>query len=435
MEGIGAEHFYDPKHSLLFCRLLTMQSKGEEIEFVTLIQRLLNNGECDRMGGPSYITEIYTYAPSPGHFRAHLGHIKDKFILRRLMAIGNGMIAGAMECGDEPLIVLDDAEREIMAIRDASTDPEADSQTIRKDINNLLADFQRRVEGKQAAKGIPTGYEKLDEMTGGLKPGEMIVLAARPSMGKTSLMMNIVESVCVDQGHPCMVFSCEMSRAQIVDRMTYSRAKFDIKQLDRGHKPTKHEMERIRTAAIAIGNAPLHLDDKSAPTINEIRAKARRHKRKHGLALVAIDYLQLCKSLSKQATGSREREIAEISAGIKGMAKDLNIPVIVLAQINRESEKRGGSAKGRPMMSDLRESGAIEQDADVIGFLFRPEQYANTEEERTALNGKAELIIAKNRNGGTGSAPLTFIKEMMRFETGSPIPEEAYTPAAEKNRW
>lgn len=432
-EGIGAEHFYLPAHSGLFAILLAMQTAGEAIEFVGLTQKLLNNGQLSKLGGPSYIAELYGYSPSPGHFRAHIRHIKDKSILRQLYTIGNNLARDAIECGDDTAEVLDTAERDIMAIRDASID--AVPCSIQTDIRELLGSLERRIRGAESAKGLFTGYDELDRLTGGLKPSEMIVIAARPSMGKTAFMMNIVEHLCVDQGKPCMVFSAEMSRAQLVDRLTYSRAQFDVKLLDRGYKPTRHELEKIRRAAIEIGNAPLVLDDKSSPTINEIRAKARRQKRKHGLAIIAIDYLQLLKSTSKQAASSREREIAEISAGIKSLAKDLNIPVIVLAQLNRDADKRTGAALGKARMSDLRESGAIEQDADVIAFLHRAEKYAVTEDEKAKLAGRAELNIAKNRNGATGTVPLTFQDTLMRFVSGYPIQDPSTPAASSKGRW
>jgi replicative DNA helicase len=431
-EGLSEAHFYLPNHSALYSVLLSLHAASEEIELVSLYQKLLDRGILEKCGGMGAITEIYTYAPSPGHFRHHLRHITDKHTLRALIRVSNQTVADVYDNPEEPNTILDEAERAIMAIREGNTKETA--TTIRDDLREIADDLERRIKGDHSKDtGIKTGFIDLDRMSGGLKPGEVFVIAARPSMGKTSLMMNIVENICLDQLIPTLVFSAEMPRRQIVSRLNYSRAKLHLSQLSRGQSFTKQELERFRQAHRDIGDAPLLIDDKAAPTINEIRAKARRAKRKHGIKLIALDYLQLCKSTSKQALGSREREIAEISAGLKEIAKDLEVSIIVLAQLNRDAEKRSGKSKGRPQMSDLRESGAIEQDADVIGLLTRAAYYAADEQEKATLQGKAELIIAKNRNGATGSCKLTFIEEMMRFETAAWEEEkQEETPA---RRW
>jgi replicative DNA helicase len=253
----------------------------------------------------------------------------------------------------------------------------------------------------------------------------MFVIAARPSMRKTSLMMNIVEHVCVDLAKPSMVFSCEMSASQLVQRLVFARAKFALNQLSRGYTPNKGDLQRIQRACGEIAQSKLFIDDTPGISINELRAKARRKKRDEDIQFIAIDYLQLMKSRTKQAENSREREIAEISAGIKGLAKELSIPILILAQLNRGPESRTGKSLGVPRMSDLRESGAIEQDADMVGLLYRSAYYAEDAEEKEAEAGKAELVLAKNRNGETGHIPLTFIAELMRFESGPPAREIA----------
>jgi replicative DNA helicase len=222
-----------------------------------------------------------------------------------------------------------------------------------------------------------------------------------------------VEEIAIDQRLPSLVFSCEMSAQQIVQRLLFARAKFPLSNLKPGFELTKGELMRIQAAAKEIVDAPLFIDDTPAISIGDVRAKARRKKRDEDIRFIAIDYLQLMRSKSRQAEGSREREIAEISAGLKAIAKELQIPIIVLAQLNRGPEQRGGT----PRMSDLRESGSIEQDADMIGLLYRQEYYADNDEEREENQGIAELVVAKNRNGPTGNVPLTFIKELMRFET------------------
>jgi replicative DNA helicase len=254
----------------------------------------------------------------------------------------------------------------------------------------------------------------------------MFVIAARPSMGKTALMMNIVEHVCLDCDHRALIFSAEMSKRQLTQRLLFSRAKYSTAQISRGIQPNKGDLQRIQASAIAIksAKASLFIDDTPNITINQIRAKARRMKRDRDIEFIAIDYLQLIRSTTKQAANSREREIAEISAGIKGLAKELDVPILILAQLNRGPENRTGKSKGVPRMADLRESGAIEQDADKIGLLYRTAYYAETDEEREALAGQAKLDLAKNRDGETGSVYLTWIDSLMRFESGKPWQEE-----------
>lgn len=421
-EKLSEAHFYLPSHSTLYGFLCELFGAGEEIELVSLIQKLLDRGLLDRCGGPATITDLYTYSPSPGHFRHHMKHVKDKFILRAIIQSSNEAIADSYDSPDDPIGVLDGVESRLSAIRDGSSAVKAKSK--REAVELYLSELKERMDGKRKTPGIPTGFEELDRKTGGLKPGEMFVIAARPSMGKTSLMMNIVENVCLDQGIPAMVFSLEMSYEQLVARLINSRAKFAESQLSRGYTPNKGDLQRIQRASMEVMQAKLEIDDTPAITINELRARARRKMREVKLGLIAIDYLQLMRSKSKQADGSREREVAEISAGIKGLAKELGIPIIILAQINRDVEKRTGKALGVPRMSDLRESGAIEQDADMVGLLYRTAYYASDDAAKEAEAGRARLILAKNRNGETGSLELTFIAELMRFETGRPVQDE-----------
>lgn len=417
-EKLTAGHFYLPNHSTLFGFLIELFEAGHEVELVSLVQRLLDKGLLERVGGPGYLTELYTYAPSPGHFRHHLSHVKDKFVLRAIIRSSNEAVAMAYEAPDEVPELLDSVEQSILSIRESAETTQA--QTLKQTVEEVMRNFQMLLSKEKASAGLSTGFEELDKKSGGLKPGEMFVVAARPSMGKTSLMMNIVENICLDQGKPCMVFSCEMSSAQLVQRLLFARAKFAASQLSRGYSPKKQELERVRNASIQIMASKLFIDDSAGISINELRAKARRKKRDENIEFIAIDYLQLMKSRTKQAENSREREIAEISGGIKALAKELSIPILILAQLNRGPEGRTGKSLGVPRMSDLRESGSIEQDADLVGLLYRNKYYAENEEERAALEGKAELVLAKNRNGETGAIPLTFVEELMRFETGPP---------------
>ncbi len=420
-ERLTAAHFYLPNHSTLFGFLIELFEAGHQVELVSLVQRLLDRGLLEKCGGPGYLTELYTYAPSPGHFRHHLQHVKDKFILRSIIRSSNEAVAMAYEAPDEVPELLDSVEQSILSIRESAE--VAQAATLKQTVEEVMRNFQMLLSKERLSLGISTGFDMLDQKSGGLKAGEMFVVAARPSMGKTSLMMNIVENICLDQGKPCMVFSCEMSSTQLVQRLLFARAKFVASQLSRGYTPKKQELERVRNASVQIMNSKLFIDDTAGISINELRAKARRKKRDEDIQFIAIDYLQLLKSRTRQAENSREREIAEISGGIKALAKELNIPILILAQLNRGPEGRTGKSLGIPRMSDLRESGAIEQDADLVGLLYRSKYYAENDEERAALEGKAELVLAKNRNGETGSIPLTFIEDLMRFESGPPAEE------------
>lgn len=413
--GVTASHFYLPAHATLYGFLLELSEAGQEIELISLIQKLLDNGLLDRIGGPSALTDLYTYSPSSHNFRHHVGMLRDKHKARSIIRVSNEAIAEVYDSPESVTATLERLESDVMAIRDDVT---LAGRTVKQAVGVAIERLEDELNHKPSAKGMMTGFDELDLM-GGLKPSEMMVIGARPSAGKTACLMNIVEHVCVDDGKPCLIFSAEMSIDAIIDRMIYSRARFPKAQLLRGYTPTKGDLQRIHRASMEIADAPLHIDDKSGPSISYIRAKARRMVREHGIELIGIDYLQLCKGESKQAINSREREIAEISAGIKALAKDLGIPVIVLAQLNRSVEKRGkdDGKNAMPKMSDLRESGAIEQDADKIALLWRADYQG---EEDT---GEACLDLAKNRNGPTGRIPLTFISELARFESGRPAPE------------
>lgn len=414
-EGLQREHFYLPGHGLLFEALTGLQNEGKEIELVSLVQLLHDRAILDHIGGSSNVTDIYTYAPNAAHFMTHLGIVKSKALLRAAIATCTESIAEAYDQPEEPELWLDSLESRILTIRQSSERHQADGtpQVLAQVMDNL----RDTLNGKEDARALATGYPELDRVSKGLKPGEMFVIAARPSMGKTSLMMNIVEHIAIDLQVPTLVFSCEMTAFQLMQRLLFARARFDGSKISKGFKPAKESLIKIKRAAMEIRPAPLYVDDTPNLAIDTLRAKARRRKRENGIGLIAVDYLQLLRSNSKQATNSREREVGEISAGLKGLAKELEVPIIVLAQLNRGPEGRTGKSLGVPRLSDLRESGTIEQDADMVGLLYRSAYYAESEEEKEEEAGKAELVLAKNRNGETGHLPLTFIAELMRFET------------------
>jgi replicative DNA helicase len=412
--GLTPEHFYHPSHQTLYRVIKDLSDGSTAVELVSLTQILIDRGVLESIGGPSALTEIYTYAPTAAHFDHHLTIVKDKYILRNIISSCTEAITRSFEDQEEVAGLLDEVEQKIFAIREGADIEQA--PTVKEDVRKVIESFEKFLAGGGAPMGLKSGYTQLDTMCNGLKAGEMFVIAARPSMGKTSFVMNILEHVCLDANLPSMFFSCEMTSEQIVQRLLFARARYAITNLRNGFIPTKAELVKIKNAAQEIAESKLFIDDTAGISISELRAKARRKKKEEDIQIIAIDYLQLMRSTSKQAQNSREREIAEISSGLKALAKELSIPVIVLAQLNRGPESRTG---GSPRMSDLRESGSIEQDADMVGLLFRTAYYADSQEERDEKDGEAELNLAKNRNGPTGSIPLTFIKELMRFENSS----------------
>jgi replicative DNA helicase len=420
-ERLTADHFHIPAHGILFSFLTAMCDANESLDLVGIVQRLLDRGLLDRVGGAAAVADLYTYAPNGAHFLKHLEMVKDKYVLRSIIRCSNEAIARAFDAPDEVAELLDNVEQDILSIR-GSTEKTVTS-TLQLCLNDVIDEFKNRLENGITTSGFTTGYGMLDTMSGGLKAGELFVIAARPSMGKTSLMMNIVEHICIDLGAPAMVFSCEMAARQIVQRLLFSRARFALSKIKRGYRPDKGELQRIARATDEISKCRMLIDDTAGISINELRAKARRRKRDDGIGFLAIDYLQLMRSRSRQAENSREREIAEISSGLKGLAKELDIPVLVLAQLNRGPEGRTGKSLGVPRLSDLRESGSIEQDADLVGLLYRSAYYADSEEDKENEEGKATLVLAKNRNGETGDIPLTFVADLMRFEPGPPARE------------
>jgi replicative DNA helicase len=307
---------------------------------------------------------------------------------------------------------LDDAERQIFEI--TGDHVKIDVVPTKDLVMEAIEQIEKIYENRGSVTGLPTGFTEFDRMTSGLHPAEMIVIAARPSMGKTALAMNIAEHVAIDAGKPVAVFSLEMSSQQLVQRLLCSRAKVNLQRVRNGFL-SERDFPNLTTAASRLATAKLFIDDTPGLTIAELRAKSRRLAASHQIELLVIDYLQLLRSTSRRAQDNRQIEISEISAGIKSLAKELKIPVIVIAQLNRQPDTRAKEG-GRPRLSDLRESGSIEQDADVVGLLVRSEYYETDDEVKQEKAGEADLIIAKQRNGPTGDVALTFLKEFTRFE-------------------
>lgn len=424
--GITANHFYLPAHSTLFLEILEIHEAGHEIELVSLIQRLVDRGNLDNVGGPAAITDIYSYAPSIGSFDYHFKLVEEKFILRSIITFSNEAVQSAYDAPSEVDEMLDTLEGRFLSIRDNRGMP--DGQTTLDVVTAIVAAVNAAQKGDKALPGISTGFPDIDKTGADLQPGEVFVVAARPGVGKTSFMMNIVEHLAVDLNLPVGVFSVEMPTEQIVKRTICSRAGVSWLAIEKGYKMDEEEKSAFGKAAREIANSPLNIDDTAAIKIGQLRAKARRWHRKRPLSLLAVDYVQLVKSTSRQAQGSREREVSEVSAGIKALAKELNIPIILLAQLNRAGENRAGKTVGKPRISDLRESGSLEQDADIVGLLYREELYCETKEQKLLVAGQAEINIAKNRGGETNIVPLVYQAHITKFQSSSRDPEPETEP-------
>lgn len=414
-EQITEEAFYSPAHGTIFRVLVEMWSANQQIDVITLTNRLRDLNVLDAVGGPGTVTELFGFVPTAANAPHYLDIVLEKSLLRRMITACTSSAARCYEeQGDVPQL-LDDVEREIFTIGETRFHKTAPD--MRDEVFAALENIEKMYQQRGRISGLATGFTIFDQMTDGLHPGEMIIVAARPSMGKTALAMNIVEHVALnlEEPKPVGVFSLEMSTQQLVQRMLCSRARVNMKKIRSGML-ARAEHGKLNDAAAALSESSIFIDDTASLTILELRAKARRMRDRHRIELIAIDYLQLCRSTSRRGQDNRQIEIAEISSGIKALAKELEIPIIVLAQLNRQPEQRGG---GKPRMSDLRESGSLEQDADVVALLVRPEVYEEDEDARSELAGKAELLIAKQRNGPIGEIPLTFIKEYTRFENAA----------------
>lgn len=411
-EKITEDAFYSPAHTDVYRVLVEMWSANQPIDVITLTNRLRDLSLLDAVGGPGAVTELVGYVPTAANARHYLDIVREKSLLRRMIS---ACTSAASRCYEEQADVgqlLDDVERDVLAV--GNTRFKDVSIGLREEVFEAIKNIEKMFQQRGGISGLPTGFTYFDRMTDGMHPGEMIIVAARPSVGKTAFAMNIVEHVALDipEPKPVGVFSLEMSTQQLVQRMLCSRARVNMKTVRSGMLP-RSEHGKISDAADALVEAPIFIDDTPSLTILELRAKARRMRDRHGVELIAIDYLQLCRSTSRRGQDNRQIEISEISSGIKALAKELKIPVIVLAQLNRQPEARGG---GKPRMSDLRESGSLEQDADVVALLVRPEMHEDDPETKAELAGKAEIIIAKQRNGPTGDIPLMFLKDYTRFE-------------------
>ena len=411
--GITPAYFHIPAHATVYEVLLELWNANKPIDFITLTQILRDRSLLDQVGGAAFVTNLFTFLPTAANAAFYVEILEEKFTLREIIRTCTEYAARSYDEQEEVHGLLDEVEQKIYEI--AKDRFKNKVQSMKDQVMEAIESIEKLYERRGNITGLPTGFAELDKMTDGLHGAEMFVIAARPSMGKTALAMNIAEHVALNAKRPVAIFSLEMSTQQLVQRLLCSRARVNLQRVRDGFL-SERDFPNLTAAASKLAESEVFIDDTAGLSILELRAKARRFKSQHNIALIVIDYLQLLRSTSRRAQDNRQLEIAEISSGLKALAKELDIPIVVLAQLNRNPENRTGDSKGRPRLSDLRESGSIEQDADIVALLVREEYYADTDEDKKEAEGKATLIIAKQRNGPVGDVPLTFLKEFTRFE-------------------
>ena len=407
-EIIDSGAFFRDAHRRIFDRMVKLVERGDAIDLVTLKEELGRSGEIDEVGGPAYIAALVDGVPRSTNVEHYARIIKEKATLRNLIFSANKILAMAYAAEEDADDILDQAERDIFAIAD---DRVRDGfVSLGQLARSSLETIEKLHAKKELITGVPTGFTDLDEMTSGLQPSDLIIVAARPSMGKTSLVLNIAQHVGTKTDRTVGLFSLEMSKEQLFLRLLTSEARIDAHRL-RGGFLGERDWGRLSQAIGTLSETKIFIDDSPSIGVLEMRAKCRRLAAEHGLHLVIVDYLQLMQGRGRFE--NRTLELAAISRSLKGLAKELNVPIVVLSQLSRAPEAR---ADHRPQLSDLRESGALEQDADVVVFIYRQDQYADKNAPATEAEGVAELIIGKQRNGPTGVVKLAFIREFTRFE-------------------
>ncbi len=411
--NVTADIFFIPAHAEIYNAIFRTWSEMEPCNFITIAQFLQNRHKLDQVGGPAALSELFTLLPTAANAKHYLGILLEKFTLREIIKTCSEFSVRGYDEPENPAALLAEAEKRICEIsRDRFAEKHIPTPQL---IQECAARIERQLRRKGELEGVSTGFRQLDNMLFGMKKQEMIVLAARPSMGKSALAMNIVEHVAINLEIPTAVFSLEMSTAQLLDRAVMGRAHVDWMKARKGFM-AERDYPAISMALNTLRQAPIHFCDKANINIAYLGAVLRRWKKAHNIGFCMIDFLQHLKGNKNYKGDNRQQEVSEISNGIKALAKELDIPILIVASLNRNADSRTGSARGVPRLSDLRESGAIESDADVVALLHREEYYAETDEERQEAAGKATLNIAKNRNGPTGHVNLTFLKEFTRFE-------------------
>ena len=416
IELIKPESFYKYEHQKIFSSIQDLFNSAKKVDILTIIQQLKNKGELKDVGGPSFVTKLTERIASAANIETHARIITQKFIQRELIRISSEIIKDAYEDTTDVFDLLNSAEQGLFEISEGNIRKNYDKMSTL--IHQALLQIEEIKNKEDGLSGIPSGFSELDRITSGWQKSDLIILAARPGMGKTAFVLSMARNTSVRFKKPVAVFSLEMSSVQLVHRLIASESGIPSQKLRKGNLED-HEWIQLNQQLTNLSEAPLFIDDTPALTIFELRAKCRRLVRNNGVELVVIDYLQLMHTGGSNKSGNREQEISTISRSLKSIAKELNIPIIALSQLSRAVETRGGDK--RPMLSDLRESGAIEQDADIVCFIYRPEYYGFTEWPDTSpgqdpdCHGQGEIIVAKHRNGSLENLKLRFIPQLAKF--------------------
>ncbi|UWX55955.1 replicative DNA helicase [Maribacter litopenaei] len=405
--------FYKDAHRFIYEAIFVLFEESQPVDLLTVSSQLKKAGKLEAVGGDFYLIKLTQKVASSAHIEFHARIILQKYIQRSLIKISNEIIEDAYDESTDVFDLLDNAEAKLYDVTQGNLKRSAETA------QNLVIQAKKKIEeiaNREGLSGIPSGFDKLDKLTSGWQPSDLIIVAARPGMGKTALTLSMAGNMAVNSNTPVAFFSLEMSSVQLITRLISSETGLSSEKLRTG-KLEKHEWEQLNVKVKTLEKAPLFIDDTPSLSIFDLRAKARRLASQHGIKMIMIDYLQLMTAGGSQKGGNREQEISTISRNLKALAKELNVPVIALSQLSRAVETRGGSK--RPILSDLRESGAIEQDADIVSFIYRPEYYKIEEwddEERTPTQGQAEFIVAKHRNGGLDNIRLKFIGSQGKFD-------------------
>lgn len=412
IEILKEEFFYRPQHQKIFKAISSLFKESQPIDLLTVSTQLRKNGDYEGVGGNYYLVGLTQKVASSAHIEFHARIIQEKYVMRKLIEISSNIIDKAYDETTDIFDLLDESETEIFKITDGSLKSEyKDSKSL---VYEAITQIKKMSE-REGLSGVPSGFSGIDKITSGFHASELIILAARPGMGKTAFVLSMARNITVDYKIPVAVFSLEMSSTQLITRLIVGETGIDNDKIKKG-KLSDDEWKQLYTKVKDLEDAPLYIDDTPALNVFDLRAKCRRLVSQHGVKMIIIDYLQLMTAKDKSG-GNREQEISTISRGLKAIAKELDIPVIALSQLSRAVETRAGSNK-RPLLSDLRESGAIEQDADIVSFIYRPEYYNISvwdDDEQSSSIGQAEFIIAKHRNGALENVRLRFVAEQAKF--------------------
>lgn len=407
------ESFYVQAHQQIFKAINNLFNHTQPVDLLTVTEELRKMGELENVGGAFYVSELTNRVASAANVEYHARIIAQKFIQRELIRISSEIIKDSYEDTTDVLEMLDKAERNIYTITEKNL--RRNYTPLNMLVTQAVQQLEKLKDEKLGLRGVPSGFTELDRVTSGWQNSDLIVIAARPGMGKTAFVLSMARNAAVDFKKPVAFFSLEMGDVQLTTRLLSAEAQLPADKLRRGNLE-RHEWEQLTSKIDSLSEAPIYIDDTPALNIFELRAKCRRLKMQHDIQLIIIDYLQLMSGSGGEKGGNREQEISNISRSLKSIAKELNVPVIALSQLSRAVETRGGDKK--PQLSDLRESGAIEQDADMVIFIWRPDYYKmDTDTEGRSLKGLAEIIVAKHRNGATANIPIRFIDHFAKFES------------------